>query len=47
MCLAEDNNIIITYTDTDSMHIDNKYIDKIAKLYKAKYEKDLIGSNMG
>lgn len=47
MCLAEDNGIFIYYQDTDSMHIDDNKIDLLSKLYKEKYDRELIGKNMG
>jgi hypothetical protein len=47
MCLAEDNKMKIYYQDTDSMHIEDKNIDPLSKLYKEKYNKELIGKNMG
>jgi len=47
MCLAEDNGIIIFYTDTDSMHIDGKQVDKLAKIYRHKYGKEIIGTWLG
>lgn len=37
----------IWYNDTDSMHIESEYIDKIAKVFKNKYKKELIGKHMG
>lgn len=47
MCLAEDNNYNIYYQDTDSMHIDSDNVLKLAKQYKSKYNRELIGKNMG
>jgi len=47
MCLAEDNNINIWYQDTDSMHIDDHSIDDLTYLFKEKYNRDLIGKNLG
>lgn len=47
MCLAEDNEIPIYYQDTDSIHLSNKNVKKLEKLFKKKYERDLIGSDMG
>ena len=47
MYTAEDNNIPIFYTDTDSMHILDKDIPKLQKLYNAKYGRELIGTEMG
>ena len=47
MCLAEDNKIDIFYQDTDSMHMYEDTIEKLGKLYKAKYNRDLIGEKLG
>ncbi len=47
MCLADDFNIPIYYQDTDSMHIDQKNIKPLSKLYKNKYDRDLIGKMTG
>jgi len=47
MCLAEDNGIKIYYQDTDSMHIKEEDVDKLASLYKNMYKRELIGENMG
>ncbi len=47
MCTAEDNNIDIYYQDTDSMHIKSEDISKLEKAYNCKYDKQLIGKNMG
>ena len=47
MCLAEDNDMPIFYTDTDSMHLEDKNIEPLAKLFEEKYKRQLIGKNMG
>lgn len=47
MCLAETNGIEIFYQDTDSMHMHDKDIPYISKLYKDKYNRDLIGKQFG
>ena len=47
MCLAEDNNISIYYQDTDSMHMRECDLEKLAKLYKEKYNRELIGKGLG
>ena len=47
MCLAEDNELPIYYQDTDSIHIDNENIEKLEKLYEIKYNKTLIGKELG
>jgi hypothetical protein len=46
ICTAEQNNIDIYYTDTDSIHIKETDIDKLAEVYKLKYNKDLIGKQL-
>ena len=47
ICNAEDLKIPIYYQDTDSIHIDNINIPKLAEFYKNKYNRELIGKNMG
>jgi hypothetical protein len=47
MCLAEDQGLPIYYQDTDSIHIDDMNIEKLANAYKVKYGKELIGKNLG
>ena len=47
MCLAEDNDMKIYYQDTDSMHIEEKNIEPLSELYNKKYNKELIGKEMG
>ena len=47
MCLAEDNDMKIYYQDTDSMHIEDRHIKSLSKMYKEKYNKELIGKEMG
>jgi hypothetical protein len=47
MCLAEDNNIKIYYQDTDSTHLKNKDIVILQEKYELKYNKKLIGKDMG
>ena len=47
MCTAEDNDIFITYTDTDSMHIENDKISLLAQKFKEKFGRELIGKNLG
>ena len=44
---ANDANINIYYQDTDSMHIDDDQIERLADLYKIKYQKELIGKGLG
>ena len=47
MCLAEDNEMKIYYTDTDSMMFENRYIEPLSELYKKTYNRELIGKDMG
>ena len=47
MCLAEDENLNIYYQDTDSMHLDQEHIKILAEKYEEKYDRELIGKNMG
>jgi len=47
MCLAEENNFNMYYTDTDSIHIDEQAIKPLAEKYKEKHGLDLIGKNLG
>jgi hypothetical protein len=47
MCLAETFKIDIFYQDTDSMHVVNKDIVGLSKLYRGRYGRELIGKNMG
>ena len=47
MCLAKEMDIAILYTDTDSMHIDDARIGDLAVAFKARYNRELIGSDVG
>ena len=47
MTLAEDLDIDMYYTDTDSIHIDNSKINYLGEQFKNKYGRDLIGNNLG
>ena len=47
MCLAEDNNLDLYYQDTDSIHIKDKDISTLSNVFEEKYERKLIGKNMG
>jgi hypothetical protein len=47
MGLASDHQIDIFYQDTDSCHILDRDISKLVNLFKEKYNKELIGKNMG
>ena len=44
---AEQNGINIFYQDTDSIHIMENDVQRIADIYKRKYGKELIGERMG
>lgn len=47
MTLAEDLKLSIYYQDTDSMHINYEEVDVLAKEFKLKYNRELIGEDMG
>lgn len=47
MCLAEDNEIMIYYQDTDSMHMKQADIEPLCKLFKDKYGRELKGKQLG
>ena len=47
ICLAEDLGIDVYYQDTDSIHIKECEVDKLATAYKNKYNRELIGKNLG
>lgn len=47
MTLAEDNGLDIYYQDTDSMHMKKDDVPQLANLFKSKYERDLIGNDLG
>ena len=47
MCLAEDLDIPIYYQDTDSMHIQKDKLDLLADEYRKKYNRELIGKDLG
>ena len=46
-CLAEDNGLRVFYQDTDSGHYYEKDIKTLQQLFKAKYNRELIGKNLG
>ena len=46
MTLAEDLGLSIWYQDTDSMHINYEEVELLAKEFKKKYNRDLIGDEM-
>jgi hypothetical protein len=47
MCLADDLNLKIYYQDTDSMHLLDENIPILSNAFKEKYERELIGKNLG
>ena len=47
ICTAEDNGIEIFYQDTDSMHLYEKNIPQLRKVYNEKYGRELIGNDLG
>jgi len=47
MCLAEDSGCEIFYQDTDSMHMYQDDIPKLSAAFTKKYNRDLIGENLG
>lgn len=47
LCLAEDLNFKIYYMDTDSIHIKQSQIKELEEEYKTKYNRELIGKEMG
>jgi len=47
MVLAEDLDLDIFYQDTDSIHIEDKNIATLAEEYGKKYDRELIGKQMG
>ena len=47
ICTAEDINLDIYYQDTDSIHIEQNDIEKLRKEYLKKYNRELIGKNLG
>ena len=46
MGTAEQNGINIYYTDTDSLHLNESDLPTLAKVYRSKYNRELIGSKM-
>ncbi len=47
MCLAEDNGLDIYFTDTDSIHMKEGNIKILQKLFKEKYNQELMGEQTG
>ena len=46
MSTAEQNDIDIFYTDTDSLHLFEADLPRLAMLFKSKYSRELIGAKM-
>ena len=46
MSTAEQHGIDIYYQDTDSLHLKECDVDRLAEIYKVKYGRDLIGKQM-
>lgn len=47
MCTAEDNDIYLGYTDTDSIHLDRGKLPLLREKYKEQYGRELDGKNLG
>lgn len=47
ICTAEDNKIEVYYQDTDSIHIRKDDVEKLSIKFKERFQRDLIGSNLG
>ena len=47
MCLAKECNIPIYYQDTDSMHLNSKDMSILSDKYIQRYNKQMLGTNLG
>lgn len=47
MCLAQDLNMTVLYTDTDSNHIAARHIPRLASAFREKYGRELVGTDLG
>ena len=47
MGIASDNNINIYYQDTDSMHMEDDKVKDLEGLFKAEYNRELTGKELG
>jgi hypothetical protein len=47
ICTAEDLNLNVYYTDTDSIHIDEDQIPILENEYKKRFKRELVGKNLG
>ena len=45
--ICSENNYNVYYVDTDSMHIDKNCIEPLRTKYRLKYNRELIGKNLG
>jgi DNA polymerase elongation subunit (family B) len=45
--ICNDEDFPVYYMDTDSLHLKQKNVPKLAKIYKKKYNRELIGKNLG
>lgn len=45
--VANDNDIPVYYTDTDSMHLRQKDVPKLEQLYQEKYNEKITGNQLG
>ena len=46
MCLADQEGLDVYYQDTDSLHIGESDVPKLARAYKVRYGRDLIGKEL-
>lgn len=47
MATAQDYEIPIYYTDTDSIHIDADRIEELSRVFRLHYQRELIGKDLG
>jgi len=47
MKIAEDNNMTMIYTDTDSIQMLEAKIPKLTSIYREMYEKEMMGNDLG
>ena len=47
MATAQDHGLPIYYTDTDSIHIDKASIEPLRNYFHARFQRELIGKNLG
>ena len=45
--IAQDNSMVMLYTDTDSLHMFKKDIPLLCEMYFEKYQRELVGSDLG